>query len=242
MIIITKLLDLIKLQLFLTVVSLPILFWWGLPVSLMSIIGNILFTPFLTIFLLLSTILFITELFFIPNYIIILLVEKIAEIWLVFINLGSPKWLLFLEKTPKLINIITVLLLLILFFIILFFFYKKKFRNIQIVFIPIITIFIYIGFISKTEISKITDNNKLIIDKSFEIKRKNLTGFNQIICIVKPSIKILNYLTFLCSQIENGEVVFKAWQPSRLKKSGWKAWENLLYIIKKNNIKLSILK
>ena len=57
----------LQVQLFLSLASLPILVAWGIPFSLATVAGNFLFSPFLTLFLLLSSLIFFTELIFIPN-------------------------------------------------------------------------------------------------------------------------------------------------------------------------------
>ena len=57
----------IYVQLYLSLMSSPILIYWGLPVSLASPLGNILFNPLLVVFLFFSSLLFFTELLHIPN-------------------------------------------------------------------------------------------------------------------------------------------------------------------------------
>ena len=88
-----KFLKIIQLQLFISIISLPILICWGLPISLMSPIGNILFTPILAIFLFLSSIIFFFELFYIPNQLIIELLSLLTNIWLKIFSFGTFKWL-----------------------------------------------------------------------------------------------------------------------------------------------------
>src|SRR3990167_4805746 len=84
----------LELQFFITITSLPILIFWGLPISLMSPLGNLVFTPILAIFLLFSAIIFFTELLGIPNSLFIWILERIADIWLCVINLGKSSWLI----------------------------------------------------------------------------------------------------------------------------------------------------
>lgn len=57
----------IERQLIITIATLPLLAYWGLPISSLTIAGNIIFAPMLSILLLGSSILFFTELFAIPN-------------------------------------------------------------------------------------------------------------------------------------------------------------------------------
>ena len=80
-------------QLFLSLISLPILVAWGLPFSLTTVFGNLIFTPFLTIFLLISTGIFFLELLSLPNGWLIYLLEKLCTFWMYCLDNGSTAWL-----------------------------------------------------------------------------------------------------------------------------------------------------
>jgi len=54
-------------QLIVTLVALPILVAWGLPSSVMTFIGNLVFAPVLTIIIILASLLFFTQLVGISN-------------------------------------------------------------------------------------------------------------------------------------------------------------------------------
>lgn len=71
----------LQIQFFVTLFSWPILIAWGLPVSLLSPLGNLIFNPFLGIFLLLAACIFLTELIGLPNALPILLLEWCSEWW-----------------------------------------------------------------------------------------------------------------------------------------------------------------
>ena len=71
--------DGIMVHLAVTLVSLPILIMWGLPFSLAASIGNIAFTPLLACFLAISSLIFFTELLFIPNAMLISLLSTLAS-------------------------------------------------------------------------------------------------------------------------------------------------------------------
>ncbi|HEV2600924.1 MAG TPA: hypothetical protein VGT41_01370 [Candidatus Babeliales bacterium] len=87
------LLDFLQLQLFLTIFSLPILVAWGLPVSALTILGNLIFTPFLTVFLSLSCLIFFCELLYIPQGWLIYALEKITIVWFKILNIPQLDWL-----------------------------------------------------------------------------------------------------------------------------------------------------
>lgn len=90
----TKTLSFIHVQLFVSIVSLPILVAWGLPISTMAPLGNLFFGPFLTLFLGLSCIIFFSELCSIPNGIWIWCLEQLTALWQYLLQFGGKTWLL----------------------------------------------------------------------------------------------------------------------------------------------------
>jgi hypothetical protein len=89
----TNFLFFLELQLLISVVILPILIAWGLPISMMTILGNLVFAQFLTAFIFVSALLFVSDLFGIPNHYIELSLEWISQIWHYFLSFGSAHWL-----------------------------------------------------------------------------------------------------------------------------------------------------
>jgi len=89
----SSLLFFLELQLLISVVMLPILIAWGLPISTMTIIGNLVFSQFLTIFILLSALLFTCDLVGIPNNLIVICLNWTAHFWEYCLSFGSPYWL-----------------------------------------------------------------------------------------------------------------------------------------------------
>jgi hypothetical protein len=94
------LINFMAIQCFVTLVSLPILIAWGLPLSIATPVGNIIFSPFLTAFLLFSSLIFITELIGIPNSILIYCLETIHSTWNYLLSYGTHAWLLY-YKLPS---------------------------------------------------------------------------------------------------------------------------------------------
>jgi len=76
-----KIVRFIIVQLFLTLISLPILVAWGLPLSILSPIGNLIFAPLLTLFLLFSSLVFFCELIYLPNAWLVWPLELITSAW-----------------------------------------------------------------------------------------------------------------------------------------------------------------
>lgn len=88
-----QIIQFLQMQLFLSLASLPILVAWGIPFSLATVMGNFLFSPFLTLFLLISSLIFFTELIFIPNAWLIVCLEHLSAFWLWALSFGTKKWL-----------------------------------------------------------------------------------------------------------------------------------------------------
>lgn len=95
----------LEIQLFLNLASLPLLIGWGLPFSLMTPVSNLIFNPFLFIILFLSSLIFFSELFFLPNRWLIFFFEQITLICKKIFSWGSPSWLIELPNTQPLILI-----------------------------------------------------------------------------------------------------------------------------------------
>lgn len=95
-----KLLAYLQLQLFLTLCSWPILLWWGLPLSAASIIGNFIFVPFLTLFLVLSSFIFFCELLFIPSILFSYPLEWLTISWVWLLSMGKRSWLISCPLPP----------------------------------------------------------------------------------------------------------------------------------------------
>ncbi|MCX5925564.1 MAG: hypothetical protein NT124_04710 [Candidatus Dependentiae bacterium] len=103
----TKVIYFIHLQAFLTLISMPILIAWGLPISLLSPIGNIIFGPPLTLFLLLSSLIFFCEIISIPNNALIWLLDKLTDMW-TWSMTGDYKHLLIGFSCPTTITLIMI--------------------------------------------------------------------------------------------------------------------------------------
>lgn len=107
------LLSFIYSQLIATVISFPILISWGLPISFMTCIGNFLFSPILSLFLILSSLLFITELLGIPNFFIAKLLELNTSFLEYGLSFGRKSWLVYFYMPPAWFIILFIFLLFI---------------------------------------------------------------------------------------------------------------------------------
>ncbi len=84
----TALINFLIFNLFLTLVSLPVLVAWGLPLSWLSPFGNLFFSPFLSLFLLISTLSFFCELINLPHAALDYALEKISAVWNALLQLA----------------------------------------------------------------------------------------------------------------------------------------------------------
>ena len=85
-------------QLIATIVALPILVSWGLGISMMTFVGNLIFAPLLSLFLFTSSLMFFTELVGIPNMFLASLLEWLAAAWHTMLELGSNDWIIHFSK------------------------------------------------------------------------------------------------------------------------------------------------
>lgn len=103
-------LSFLELQLFITLCSLPILAWWGIPISAMTLVGNLIFSPILALFIFMSAIIFITEVVNIPNGIFIYMLETITALWLKILGFSDKSWLIGLKTDYLVYTCITIAL------------------------------------------------------------------------------------------------------------------------------------
>lgn len=90
----------LQLQLFLTLFSLPILIAWGLPVSPMSPLGNLIFNPFLVLFLALCSCVFFAQLLHIPYSPCAYALNYVSDLWLNCMHYGDTRWLIGITRLP----------------------------------------------------------------------------------------------------------------------------------------------
>lgn len=243
----------IQLQLFVTVLSLPILIVWGLPVSLLSPLGNLLFGPILTLFLFLSSLLFFTELFYIPNTYIAYPLELLSAKWLAGMNCADQRVLIGFTQPPLwfLIAIPLAACLIIQ--------HKKTssvIRSSICLTALLIVASLYLKLISTPhdlcssiscnggQVHVIYSNKKtVIIDPGVIGKRISaaswveytlipeiikLTGSTTIdhFIMLQPSQMTFEAATTLCSKMIVGTIYLPCWEGT-LNKSGWRAFFNL---------------
>ena len=85
----------------------PILLWWGMTQSSMSLVGNIVFAPFLALFILLCSLIMGLSLFGSTSWIVNAPLEHLTQFWMQCLRLGT-KGFLHGQKAHPLIFLITI--------------------------------------------------------------------------------------------------------------------------------------
>ena len=253
----------LQVQLFISLASFPILVAWGLPVSIMTAVGNLFFSPFLTAFLLCASLIFFTECLYIPNGWLCTLLEKITDFWLWCLSWGQKSWLIGFYK-PSYFVLITII---VIAFLIMQ--HKRLGRLFPSICALFCLLFISTGYLISTR----PHNKKHIIecgrrkvtvivkDKSIELhdngalaaklspdswvqytflseltKKTGATHIDHVI-ITNPGALTFQALTVLCNHI----IVKKISIPyftKELSKYGWRNYFEFNRVVKKEKIKL----
>lgn len=257
----------VQLQLFISFISLPFLIAWGLPISLLTPISTLIFGPFLTCFLLISSIIFFLELLYIPNTFFIWCLEQVTTIWLACLNLEQRAWLVGFTKPPLFILLLLPLLALAIV-------HSKKLTSIpkRILFLSllIITACATLKFFpypshhntattipcNNGTITFILHNKELtIIDPAFIAARPSYesfisytlmpaiieqTGYMHIdhLIICKFNKRILDALQFLATKITIKNLYVPAWK-GKIPLFAWRSYVHLKKIITAQNGKIN---
>ncbi len=261
---INKSLKFIHLQLFITLMSLPIFLAWGIPISIMSGGATLLFTPLLTAFLLLSSLIFFSELLFLPNGLLIWFLELVTNIWLYMISFESKSWMIGFTKPPLWfligLPLLTIGILL----------NKKIKTQKQSVFCLVFLLVVTIGYLkwlqtpttlittiacNKGEITLIRAHNKtIVVDPGVIgqrlsapswvqytlipeiIKQTGATTIDHLI-ILKPGVIILEALASLCSATQVTTIYYPYWSGD-MSAGEKRNWAVLYTTLKENETQL----
>lgn len=93
-IVLEKIIKFLQLQLFISLLSFPLIAAWGLPISIASLAGNFIFTPCVILFVAISTGIFFTELVGIPNTVLLTLLEHVTRGWYYCLAWGKKSWVI----------------------------------------------------------------------------------------------------------------------------------------------------
>ncbi len=254
----------VQSQLIVTLVSIPILVGWGLQISMMTLIGNLIFAPILTIFLILSSLVFFTELIGIPNLFVIKSLEFVTIFWDIILSLGKKEWLWgFCKPTTFFLFLIPAVAFLILLFI------KTKssktkflslfgFCCLSIFCLSIIPTFFHkqpassTFYDGKLIINFDADKNITLVDNGFfntksspektinyELKQyliKNIGKTElQNVILLKPGCRTFKATQELCSRIEVKKVTLPFFE-KKLSKAAWREFFKLEELLQEKGI------
>jgi len=93
-------LEAVRIQLVLSLCSIPILTSWGLPISIVAVVGNIVFMPFMMLFLCCSLILWVAVLCSLPAALPVYCLESVVRIWMYCLSKGSSGYVYAIPKQP----------------------------------------------------------------------------------------------------------------------------------------------
>lgn len=96
----------LQVQLFISLISWPFLAVWGLPFAPAGLIGNLIYAPFLIIFLVLSSCICFTEVLYLPNGFLIWLLELLTSLWKSILLQGTRSWLFIGAHPPLYISLL----------------------------------------------------------------------------------------------------------------------------------------
>lgn len=256
-----KVAHLIELQLIMMLFSWPILLYWGLPLSIMSPISNIIFVPFLSLFILFSSFIFFTELLYLPNEFFIKILNFLSGVWLILLKQSSKFWLITCQY-PGIVYIFFIPAFTIVIV------YSKKLRS-PMLKIPILISFITLCFIS---FNHIFDNN---LEKDIFLYKKSILfikkekaniiidhcgALNQTLCpftlissfirsgaynvdhliIANPTNTCFQSIANLLDIIKIKNIYMPKFK-SDLNQNGLKNWQILLEQVKKYNLSLYLI-
>jgi len=259
------LLRFLQIQLFITTMSLPVLVWWGLPISLLSPLGNLLFLPFLTVFLMLCSIIFFLEIAALPNGWFIYILEIVTSWWDKALTLGTgTQYLVGFSKPPLLFVLLIPLTSL---FIVQNRYTKQLHRSILALTLLLGLSFLYLKLIRPTStfietipyknelVTLIKSKNQTIVIDPGCIGKKSSaqswveytlapniiqkTGKNGIdhLIVLKLGIITFNYIEKLCSLMSIKTVYMPYWEGT-LHKNGWRSFFFMRRALEKNGTKL----
>lgn len=104
----------IRLQCFVSLIALPLHSAWGLPLSLLGPLGNVLFNPILVLFLACAFLVFFLEIFGLPNGFLIAILEYLWQGWHTMLAMGGPAALCAIPALPLPFLLATTLLALLI--------------------------------------------------------------------------------------------------------------------------------
>lgn len=251
-------------QLFVTLISLPILIAWGMPLSLLTFVGNLIFNQVLMIFLLLSSLVFFGEILSLPTSWPAYLLEKLTQWWLWVMDKAGHEWLMALPVPPwYIIGIIALCTLALCHARSI----RSPIKGVMALTILFITIFLGLRFfyIPHTQLHQLACNNKtvpilcaqgkiIVIDPGVIGSRISARSWCEYtLCqslaqkmgassidhfiLMQPNILIFDALTSLCQKITI-KTIYIPWWNGRVPHRLWRAYATFQHTAKEQGIRI----
>ncbi len=242
----------LQIQLFISLCSWPFLAAWGIPLSPASLLGNLMFAPLLSLFLLVSSLLFFSELLSLPNRLLMYFLELITAFWHTILTLGNRSWLFTTAHPPF---FLAVLLPGIAGAIMMYtpFSARQRITAFFVVYLCAGTIIPYVYSYSSTTLTLPYYNKKLTLIRSRRqtalidpgiigrrisavqhirytllpfLSTNGITHLD-IVIIAKPSHMVFKALSALVESFPVHVIVMPSWHGT-LTNRAWASWEQLL--------------
>lgn len=251
-------------QLFVTLISLAILISWGMPFSLLTFLGNLIFNQVLMIFLLLSSLVFFGEILRLPTSWPAYLLERLTEWWLWIMDKAGNEWLMALPMPPwYVIGIITLCTLALCHAR----FIRSHVEGVMAFTILFIIVFLGLRFFytPRTQLYQAACNNKtvpilsaqgkiIVIDPGVIGSRISARSWCEYtLCpllaqkmganiidhfiLMQPNILIFDALTSLCQKITI-KTVYIPWWNGRVPHRLWRAYTTFQHMAEKQGIQI----
>ncbi len=207
-------LSFLELQFVISLMSLPLLIVWGIPISIMSPLANFIFTPLLILFLWISCLASICIIAHIPCNIFESILNSLTNFWLYLLSFSKPTWLIGFPIKMLYLSII-IFIAIILWYILI-----RPIQETTVIFLTSCWFFMILiqpFFANKTKLQQVSNlplwtlriaDKTYVIDNGALCTRKNMytnldytilpkliyhTGFTTIDTIIfnKPSTQII---------------------------------------------------
>jgi hypothetical protein len=207
-------LSFLELQFVISLMSLPLLIVWGIPISIMSPLANFIFTPLLILFLWVSCLASICIIAKIPCSFFEIILNNLTDFWIYLLSFSKPTWLIGFPIKMIYLSLIIFIAIIVWYVLI------RPTQKITVVFLTSCWFFMIILhplFVNKMKLQQVSDlplwtlrvaNKTYLIDNGALCTRKNMytnldytilpkliyhTGFTTIDTIIfnKPSTQII---------------------------------------------------
>lgn len=191
------LISFLELQLIISLLSLPILIHWGLAISYMLPLANLIFTPLLALFLWCSCLFTLCAITNIPCSWLTIILDQIAYFWHYLLSFSQPSWLIGFNHNMILLALPMAISIVIIYT----FFYPSKKTSLLILISCCISLFTARWMLQKNCLYKINNSALYVL----RIKNKTFLIDNGTLCSKQNFYSWIDY-TILPELIKTGGI------------------------------------